>query len=230
MRAPFFCLTFLLFAQPLAAQSIPAPGPGDARLQTVMYDPEQVVQLPVSAGYQLMVSFQAGEQIETIAVGNSNAWQVTANKRGDFLFVKSIVPSAATNMTIVTDVRIYNFELLSSTNGEGPFSVRFLYADPVNLTKAGESTSQKFRYKISGTKAIRPASIIVEGNRVSIQWPEGSSLPAIFRVEDNGQEAVVNGEMQDGLFVIEGVPQKLVFRVDEMKATATRATVRRGRP
>ena len=224
------CSLFLSAAQPLAAQSIPAPGPGDPRLQSVMYDPDQVVRLPVSAGYQLMVSFQAGEQIETIAVGNSNAWQVTANKRGDILFIKNIVSSAATNMTVLTDARIYNFELESSDDAEGPFSVRFLYADPVNLARVKEAETQRFRYKISGSKAIRPSSITADENRLSIQWTQGATLPAMFRIDGNGQVYAINGDMQNGSFVLAGSPKKLVFRLDEMKATATRVSIRRRKP
>jgi type IV secretion system protein VirB9 len=85
----FAPLLLLLLAHGAQAQIRPSPGGGDPRLQTVPYDANQVVQLPVATGYQLMVAFDAGEHIETMAVGDSAGWQVSANKRGDFMFVKS---------------------------------------------------------------------------------------------------------------------------------------------
>ncbi len=54
-------------------------------------------------GYQLAVEFGPDEQIENVAVGDSGAWQVTPNRRGDHLFVKPIQPGVSTNMTVVTN-------------------------------------------------------------------------------------------------------------------------------
>jgi hypothetical protein len=72
--------------------------------------------------------------------------------------------------------------------------------------------------------------INAEENRLSIQWTEGATLPAMFRIEGDGREYAINGEMQNGSFVLEGLPKKLVFRLDEMKATATRVSIRRRKP
>ena len=42
-----------LLPMPAAAQIRPEPGPGDPRIQSVLYDADQVVQLQVATGYQL---------------------------------------------------------------------------------------------------------------------------------------------------------------------------------
>ena len=41
------------------------------------------------------------------------AWQVSVNKEGDRLFLKPAQPDVSTNMTVVTSVRVYNFDLAS---------------------------------------------------------------------------------------------------------------------
>jgi type IV secretion system protein VirB9 len=85
MKRYWLLFLLLLIGGPLSAQVRPVAGSGDPRLQTIDYNPDQIVQLGVASGYQLMVSFAPGERVETIAVGDSSAWQVTTNKRGDFL-------------------------------------------------------------------------------------------------------------------------------------------------
>ncbi|MBL0001847.1 MAG: TrbG/VirB9 family P-type conjugative transfer protein [Sphingomonadales bacterium] len=55
-----------------------------------------------------------------MAVGDSAGWQVSANKRGDFMFVKNLEANRPTNLTVVTDVRTYSFELLGAYPGGRP--------------------------------------------------------------------------------------------------------------
>jgi len=60
-------------AIPAMAQVRPQPGGGDPRIQTVMYDADQVVSLQVPGGYELKVEFAPDERIENVAVGDSGA-------------------------------------------------------------------------------------------------------------------------------------------------------------
>lgn len=227
-RRAIFLVVLSLCSTPLMAQVSPIPGSGDPRLQTVVYDPEQVVKLAVASGYELMVSFAPGERIETIAVGDSSSWQITANKRGDYLFIKNVQAAPPTNMTVVTDARVYAFELLpgSVSDGEVPFTVRFVYPDPPPPAQAIKDASIRYKYKVSGAKQIRPSAIVQDGDKLFVSWPEKSPLPAMYRVDDDGVESLVNGEMQNGQFVIDGTPKKLIFRLDAVSATATRSRVK----
>jgi type IV secretion system protein VirB9 len=224
MRVLFALL--MLFALPAQAQTYPNPGAGNPRIQTVEYDPAQIIRLSVAPGLQTMVELAAGETIQTIGVGDSVAWQVSAGKRGDFFFVKNISAAAMTNMTVVTAGRVYNFEL-TPPDGFGvasAYHVRLTYPGRTQ-TVATVDVPQAFEYRISGSRAIRPASVIQEGGRTIVEWPEDMALPAIFALE-NGNEALVNGEMQEGRFVIAGNPAKLIFRLDRKTAYATRKALK----
>ncbi|HZF95144.1 MAG TPA: TrbG/VirB9 family P-type conjugative transfer protein, partial [Allosphingosinicella sp.] len=92
-------LVLAFAALPAAAQVRPQPGAGDRRLQTIDYAADQVVILEVAAGYMLTVELAPDEQIENVALGDSGAWQVTANRRGDRLFIKPLQGGISTNMT-----------------------------------------------------------------------------------------------------------------------------------
>ncbi len=215
-----------LAALPASAQTYPQPGEGDPRIQTVEYNPAQIVRLSVAPGVQTLVELAPGETIQTIGVGDSAAWQVSAGKRGDFFFVKNVSANAITNMSVVTAGRVYNFELAPS-GGYGEISayhVKLVYSAP-SRGSATVNIEPSFEYSLSGAKAIRPASVYQEGMRTIIEWPDEAALPGVFMIE-NGSEALVNGEMQDGRFVIPGTPEKLVFRLDRKTAYATRKALK----
>ena len=217
-------ILFLMACTPLSAQVRPIPGTGDPRLQTIDYNPDQIVQLGIASGYQLMVSFAPGERIETIAVGDSSGWQVTTNKRSDYLFIKTLGDGRTTNMTVVTDARIYMFELIPTTpyGADQAFSLRFTYPEDEMAVKAKIENVASYRYRISGARALRPSKVVQDGPNIIVEWPDAVALPAIFRIEEDGNETLVNSEIKDGRFVIAGLPKTLLFRLDKQVAKAVR--------
>ena len=218
-------LLALLMPVAAMAQVRPAPGPGDPRIQTVLYDTNQVVQLQVATGYQLTVEFALDERIENVAVGDSGAWQVTSNKRGDHLFIKAVQPGVTTNLTVVTDARSYMFDLapLYGPLPDMAYTVRFTYP-PTAVASVADAAPvvEPGRYKLGGTRAIRPSQIDDDGEKTYIVWPADKPLPAIFAIDEKGREMLVDGYMRDGQYVIDSVKQKLLFRLDKDVANAVR--------
>lgn len=213
----------LTVAAPAVAQVRPAPGPGDPRIQTVMYDPDQVVQLQVAPGYQLAVEFAPDERIETVAVGDSGAWQVTPNKRGDRLFIRPAQGGVTTNMTVVTDARAYNFELSGGYGGAQAFTVRFTYPPPPAETAVGDQPAASAgRYKLSGAKTIQPDAISDDGSKTFIIWRADQTLPAVFKIGRDGKETLADGAMRDGRYVLDSIANRLIFRLDSEMAVAVR--------
>jgi type IV secretion system protein VirB9 len=209
---------------PATAQVRPVPGAGDPRIQTVDYDANQVVQIQAAPGYQVTLQFGADEVIENVAVGDSTAWQVSANRNGGHLYIKP-VQSVATNMTVVTNVRIYAFDLvpLPGPSPEMAYTVRFNYpaAATVQQTAAAELIVEG-RYRLSGERTLRPSRISDDGEHTYIEFPREAAIPAIYAVDERGNESLVNGMMREDLFVIDAVVPRLVFRIDQHTAQATR--------
>ena len=223
-----FLATIAFAASPLAAQVRPKPGTGDPRIQSVDFAPDQVVLIQGAPGYSVTVELSADEQVENVAVGDSGAWQVTANHRGDHLFVKAITGGVSTNMTVVTSVRLYNFQLepLSGGTGDMAYTIRFRYPDArTGTSDDAPSASGEGRYRLGGDRALRPSEISDDGKHTYIRWTRDQALPAVYALGDGGKEALVNGMMRDDVFVIDSVSQKLVFRIDKAVATATRVRV-----
>lgn len=218
-----------LVVSPAHAQVWPTPGPGDPHIQFVDYSRDQVIVIEGAPGYQATLELSPDEQVQNVAVGDSNAWQVTVNRNGDHVFIKAVAAGVSTNMTVVTDLRLYNFELRPlSGRSQIPFTIRFRYPVVPALTEDRERVAAgEGVYRLRGKRALRPSEMSDDGVRTFIRWPRDRSLPAVYAVNDAGQEMLVNGMMrEDDVFVIDSVARKLVFRRDRQVATATRVEPR----
>ena len=222
-------LILLLLSTPAIAQTSPTPQQGDPRLQSIPYDAGKVIRLNVATNFQLTIIFDPAERVENVAIGNSDAWQATVNRRGDTLFLKPIQQGGATNMTVITDARIYNFELSSSygPTGDSPYTVRFLYGDapsdgptpPVPQPGIGQ-------YRLRGPAALRPLAITDDGVRTYIEWRPEQALPAVFGLDARGEPVLLDGHVRDGRYVIDAVYRTLLFRLERQTARATRVPAR----
>lgn len=111
--------------------------PTDPRVRYYDYSAEEVFGLTGYYGYVTSVFFREDEKIDTVSAGDSKGWQVEISKSRDFVFLKPIgKPAVDTNLTVVTNHRIYTFALRSreAQNGDIPndlaFKVRFNYPEP----------------------------------------------------------------------------------------------------
>lgn len=217
-----------LSAAAAGAQVRPQPGSGDARIQTVQYQRDQVVQISASPGYQVTVQLAPDEQIQTVAVGDSAAWQVTANKSGNLLFVKATQSGVDTNMTVITNARFYAFDLVGGSGGITPYEVRFQYP-PVDEADGAQAVApinaNVGEYHLSGAHALRPTRMSDDGQRTYIDWSPDQPLPAVFILDRHGKEALANGNMRGPLYVIDSVHDHLLFRIDSQTARADRRQV-----
>ncbi|MES2986270.1 MAG: TrbG/VirB9 family P-type conjugative transfer protein [Pseudomonadota bacterium] len=214
----------LLGATAASSQVVPQPGLGDRRLQIVNYSPDQIVLIQAAPGYQVSLELAADELIETVALGDSGAWQVSAARGGAHLFVKPTMGGTSTNMTVVTNARIYAFELraLAGPSPDMAYTVQFRYpVQPLASPPAGQPSIEG-RYRLSGARSLRPARISDDGQHTYIEWPEDLELPAVYALDSRGREMLVNGMMRDGIFVVDSVNARLVFRIDRQAARAER--------
>lgn len=204
----------------------PMGPPGDPRLRTIEYQADQIVRLEVATGYQLSVEFAPDEKIETVAVGDSSAWLVTANQRGTHLFVKPASVGADSNMTVITDTRVYLFDLhaLDSPGPNAPYTVRFTFTSTgaVPVVSTGDADEVEGEYRLSGDYRLYPSQMGDDGVHTYIIWPADVALPAMYTVDERGEERMVNGAMRDGIYVIDAVAPRLTFRIDKRTAYARR--------
>lgn len=157
----------------------------DSRIKTYIYSENEVFRIVVHYGYQTSLEFADGEEIQTISVGNNYAWQITPIGRR--LFIRPIEENIATNMTIITNKRIYHFDVQSkalsyATDEELVYVVRFFFPesdfdttsmqvnakeqDPVPVAKPFN-----FNYTLTGPEKIAPTKIFDDGVNTFFKFP-----------------------------------------------------------
>jgi type IV secretion system protein VirB9 len=227
MKKPLAVLlsaALLFAASPSQGALVPRPGSGDPRIYVVDYDPAQVVELRATMGYQTFIEFAADEHIENVAVGDATGWQITPNRAANLLFVKPMNEVPTTNMTVVTNYRHYSFEL--SVRPHAPsgdrsivYTLRFQYPDvamasvapkpaapePLPLPKVANAA-----YSYDGSMKIVPARVFDDGHATYFEFREG--YPAIFSLDSDKGEAVVNTYMRNGYVVADLVARGFVLR------------------
>lgn len=102
----------------------------DSRIKTYIYSQNEVYLLVLHYGFQSHIEFAKGENIETITLGDTYAWQITPLENR--LFIKPMEKNIRTNMTVITNRRTYQFDLVAKELMDGDekdlvYVVRFYY-------------------------------------------------------------------------------------------------------
>lgn len=219
LRIPALALIAALAAAPAFAVT-PHPGAGDPRISVIEYDPAQVVELHGVLGYQLSVEFDPAERIENVAIGDSLGWQVTPNRRANLLFLKPMARRPDTNMTVVTNLRRYNFQLSVAAKPRSkstPFAVRFLYAEPAVAVVTPPPAppppvERNSAYSYQGSPHALPIKVFDDGQDTYFAFRAEEDMPAIYAVEADGGEAVVNTRQYQGYTVVDRIARGFVLR------------------
>jgi type IV secretion system protein VirB9 len=201
----------------------------DSRIRTILYHEHEVFKFVGHYGYQSSIEFSHEEEILTISVGDSLAWQITPVSNR--LFLKPIEEDADTNMTVLTNKRTYHFELHAKRSDKmnSPdliFAMRFIYSDmDSNYVKSlsyEESIEDmlrdnpkqfNFNYTLSGEERIAPVRIFDDGKFTYFEFSDHlQDIPAFFQVNSDGTEALINYRMRDKFLVVERVATRFTLR------------------
>ncbi len=226
-----------------------SPALADSRLVSHEYSAEEVVRIDGKLGVQATVAFAKNESIENVAVGDSQKWQITPNKRANLLFVKPLQPGARTNMTVVTDKRTYFFDLIATARSKPLYMLKFTYADEVEegdrkaskavpagdlaalsvaeretisddpMVKPADPAQLNFAWARKGDSKLHPARIYDDGNATYLLWDEKRAVPAILVRNAEGVEGPVNYVVRGSTIVIDDVPALIVLRNGKASAT-----------
>jgi type IV secretion system protein VirB9 len=227
-RAVLGAIMLIVGLSPALAERTPTPGRYDPRIRTIVYERDNVVRLAASFGISTMIVLSESEQIETITVGDTAAWQVTTNKRKTIIFLKPVEKDANTNLNVVTSKRIYTFDLRATETSAARsqiFKVRFVYPeddyDARLLTRAREiARSPSLRnldvanlntdYAYKGSEAVKPATVFDDGLKTWFKFT--GDMPAIFLVNADRSETLVNGRREREYIVVDKVAFQWTLR------------------
>ncbi|TBU98339.1 P-type conjugative transfer protein TrbG [Stutzerimonas kirkiae] len=184
-------------------------------------------QVYAAPGRVTVISLQPGEELVTVAAGDTVRWIVgdTSSGSGDELrinvLVKPIRSGLKTNLVITTSRRTYLLEL-TSTEKAWMASVSWDYprdrmlalqrqaqaaqtAAPVDTGLSLERI--RFRYAISGSNPPwKPLRAFDDGEKVYIQFPPGiaqGELPPLFVIGAQGDGQLVNYRFRPPYYIVD---------------------------
>ncbi len=104
----------------------------DTRIKTYYYSQNEVYPLVIHQGYQTIIEFGDDEDIEDISLGDSYSWSI--NSSDNRLILKPLEINVHTNMTVITSLRTYHFDVYSKDTKKGfeselVYVLRFYYPD-----------------------------------------------------------------------------------------------------
>lgn len=216
------------------AARVPRALVSDGRVRQVTYDPNQVVEIVGTYGYQTSLEFGDDERIQVVSLGDSIAWQAVPYRNR--LFLKPVEPDAATNLTVMTDKRTYLLALRSAAPraaAAATYVVRFRYDAGALVAARGNGVGRAVpsacmtapgtrarpvnrQYRSAGDRtAIALHSVCDDGQFTYFRFAPGTDIPAVYVVGADGTEALTNTRREGDYLVVE--------------RRATRFTLRSGR-
>lgn len=118
---------FVLLYVPFVYADIPLAT--DSRIKTYVYNPNDVYLIIINTGFQTSIEFESGEKIQTMSLGDMYSWSL--NPMQNRLFIRPLEENVRTNMTILTNMRSYQFDIVSSSSKQNlkdvAYVVRFYY-------------------------------------------------------------------------------------------------------
>ena len=228
------CILLSVMEMPSAwADWMPAPGGGDPRIRVAPYSSNRVYRLYGYVGYQIDIEFARRERFEGLAAGDIAGIAFKAD--GRHLFIKPRVVRLRTNLTVLTNLRAYEFDYSvsrrkpSSATEPVIYALRFTYPrSPVaamphvrerissDLAK-GPAVSPNFDYWYCGSPSLKPAAVWDNGVQTWIRFGARQALPAVFVLGADGRESLVNFSVHRGDVVVQRVVKRLVLRRGKLK-------------
>lgn len=191
------------------AIELPNPSPYDTRIKTVTYNAQDVVRINGMVGIATHIQLEPGERYVDHAFGDSQGWHFSEN--GNHIFLKPAAENSDTNLVLITDRRVYNFELDyadANRRADKMFSVTFKYPEVQTRANAAAYEAAKIKqgfnmprtinsnYTMTGDLSIAPINAWDNGQFTFFRFPGAVDVPAVYVVEPDGTESIVNQNVQ----------------------------------
>ncbi|WP_295380730.1 P-type conjugative transfer protein TrbG [uncultured Pseudacidovorax sp.] len=215
-------------------------------IQVWPYSEGALYQVYAAPGRVTAILLQAGEELVTVAAGDTVRWIVgdTVSGAGEVarvsVLVKPIRADLKTNLVITTNRRTYLVEL-TSTEKAWMASVSWDYPKDRLIALRREAAKAqaavpvdsglaldrlRFRYVIRGdSPPWKPLQAFDDGEKVYIQFPAGiaqGELPPLFVVGNQGDAQLVNYRFRAPYYIVDRLFGAAELRLGADKADAVR--------
>ncbi|HEX3913949.1 MAG TPA: TrbG/VirB9 family P-type conjugative transfer protein [Steroidobacteraceae bacterium] len=221
-------LAFTLAGSGAQAETVPAKGAVDSRIRVAAYDAAEVYKLKGFVGYQIDLEFEPGETFVGLGAGDLEGLSFVGQE--NHLFLKPKASKVATNLTVLTSRRHYQFDYTAlpqrPSEEDVVYALRFTYAPPAarsaaetaarkldsQLDGASSRRPRNIDYWYCGQSALRPSAVSDDGVHTRLTFAANADLPAIFVRNEDDSESLLNFSMDAGDVVIHRIAQRFILR------------------
>ncbi|WP_062059601.1 TrbG/VirB9 family P-type conjugative transfer protein [Cellvibrio sp. OA-2007] len=226
----FIIFVCVAFSSPYAIGAVVPNGSAfDPRIQSVMYNPDDVTVIRTRTGNSTLIQLEKGEVVDGVregglSFGDTGAWTVGVREHN--IFIKPKAPFPNTNINIVTNKRTYSISLVDVPNiTDAAWQVRFKYPAPPEPPKKivhpdlgpcsdGPKNLNWFKY---GHQVLSPTEVWDDGRFTCFRFPTSKALPVVYRYTPGSElkEALVNFHIKDDVVVVHEVASEFRLRLGE---------------
>ena len=212
------------------AETVPLRGVVDSRIRVAVYSGDEVYKLRGFVGYQIDLEFESGETFTGLGAGDLEGLSFVGQE--NHLFLKPKAARVATNLTVLTSRRHYQFDYAASAQRPMPddpgviYAVRFTYPPTPSQSIAdaaakrvdselGGASSARLRnidYWYCGAPALRPVAASDDSVHTRLRFAANADLPAIFVRNDDGSESLLNFSMDAGDVILHRLAKQFILR------------------
>jgi type IV secretion system protein VirB9 len=228
--AATFVLYALLTSINLLAETVPVKGVVDSRIRVAAYNGDEVYKLRGFVGYQIDLEFEPGETFTGLGAGDLEGLSFVG--QDNHLFLKPKAAKVATNLTVLTSRRHYQFDYIAlsqrpTADYQGViYSLRFTYSPTPSqsaadaaakrldsqLESASAQRPQNINYWYCGQPALRPVAAADDGVHTRLRFAANADLPAIFVRNEDGSESLLNFTVDAGDVIVHRVAKRFILR------------------
>ena len=235
----FLFFIFLYDITIIYAVQKPQSLPTDKRIKIIAYDPNNIVTITGNHLLATSIEFSRQENIEGVYIGDQIAWTYAINnKQPHVLFIKPTLDESNTNMTVMTNLRNYYFQLRvspkqNSRSANTTYSLRFIYPQEKQRQMQQSLLEQKrlrqqlisntsrdpsswnWNYSFVGSRKLAPVRAFDDEKFTYFQFSKNTDIPAIFISDQNGNESLINSHLKEDYVVIERTATQFSLRHGE---------------
>lgn len=246
LRLYLFGVLVVIAASGYAAPNVEAPIAVDSRIKTYIYNPTEVFPIVLHFGYSTHIDLRPKEMVRDIIMGDSSLW--TVNVKNNRVFIRAHEAGAHTNMTLITNMDVYEIDLFSRSSEDGidldmAYVVRFFHPPTteemasvlggdnsmmlsgtnVNSTPSFEvgdllSSEINYNFKVDGDKSIHPVVIFTDGRVTYMKFAK--SIGRIPRIYEivGGKEKLLDMLEYNGYIILNSSSSHFVLRRNKISA------------
>lgn len=183
LKKSFIAVCLSAATLPAFALEEPSKSPFDDRIRFIDYNPAEVIKLVAHFGFSTDIQFGQSEEIKVIALGDPNAWDTAS--ASNHILLRPIGKKPDTNMTVITNKRVYNFDLRAHWSKQKTKSLSNDMMFQINLRypkEEAEKAQAEARYKAEIEEAKRKEEELVNKLEKKLNtpknwnyWAKGSS-------------------------------------------------------